>query len=126
MIKKICIGVLSWLLITINFVYGEAPKINCFWLPGCVDKNKATPSSATVSNNVWVELITNIIWQAIMFVAVIAVIALIISWIMYLISWWEEEKTKKAKIWIIWSLAGVFLSISAWFIINLLNNLKIW
>jgi hypothetical protein len=42
---------------------------------------------------------------------------------MYLLSWGEEDKTKKAKSWIIWSLVWVLTSISAWWIINMLNNL---
>jgi hypothetical protein len=71
------------------------------------------------------ELVSNIIWQLMQFVAVIAVIALIISGIMYLVSWWAEEKVKKAKTWIMWSLIWVLLSISAWGIINMLNNIKI-
>jgi hypothetical protein len=32
---------------------------------------------------------------------------------------------KKAKGWIIWSLVGVFFSVSAWFIINVINEFKI-
>jgi hypothetical protein len=44
---------------------------------------------------------------------------------MYLLSSWEEEKANKAKKWIIYSLIGVFISVSAWWIINLLNNIKI-
>jgi len=43
---------------------------------------------------------------------------------MYLISGGEEEKVKKAKTWIIWSLVGVFLSISAWGIIGILNEIS--
>jgi hypothetical protein len=51
---------------------------------------------------------------------------LILSGMMYLVSWGEEEKVKKAKMWIVWSLVWVFLSVSAWGIINMLNNIKIW
>jgi hypothetical protein len=38
------------------------------------------------------------------YTSVIAVIALMIAGIMYLISGGEEEKIKKAKRWIIWAL----------------------
>lgn len=109
---------------TIN-TFADQPVLNCIWLPGCVDTEKSEPSAASDTNNLGIKVINNIIWQIIQFVAVIAVIALILSGIMYLISWGDEEKTKTAKSWIIWSLVWVFLSVSAWGIINLLNNLKI-
>lgn len=102
-----------------------APEVNCVWLPGCSGSDRSSPSTPDISSNVWMELISSIIWQLIQFVAVIAVIALIISGIMYLVSWWAEEKVKKAKTWITWSLIWVLLSVSAWGIINMLNNIKI-
>ena len=43
----------------------------------------------------------------IQYVAVIAVIAVMIGGIMYLLSSGEEEKTQKAKNIIIWALVGV-------------------
>jgi len=74
-----------------------------------------------ISTRVWWELISNMI----KYVAVIAVITVMLSWIMYLISGWEEEKVKKAKNWIIWSLVWVFLSVSAMAIIKIINNIYI-
>ena len=102
-----------------------APEVNCIWLPGCVDSVKDDPTPASIWSNVGLELIVNLIWEVIQFVAVIAVIALIISWILYIISWWDDEKVKKAKSWITWSLVWVLLSISAWWIINMLNKFTI-
>lgn len=117
------ISLFLWLNI---WVYADAPELNCVWLPGCSDKNIIDPTPPNGGDNVGIELITSVIWEGIQFVAVIAVIALIISGIMYLVSWWEEEKVKKAKSWIIWSLVWVLISISAWWIINMLNNISIW
>ncbi len=77
------------------------------------------------SNNGFIYIISEFISQMILYTAVLAVIALMISWIMYMLSMWEEEKTKKAKKWIIWSLIWVIISVSAWFIINSINNLSI-
>jgi len=111
----------SWL----NTVIAEVPDMNCFWLPGCEQEEITDISEWSSDENVWIELVSNIIWQIIQFTAVIAIIALILSGIMYLLSGWEEEKTKKAKNWIIWSLVWVILSISAWWIINILNAIKI-
>jgi len=110
----------------INTVIAAAPTVNCVWLPGCVDSDIKNPTPPNINDNLWIELVTNIVWQVIQFVAVIAIIALILSGLMYLLSWWDEEKVKKAKSWIIWSLAWVLLSISAWGIISILNNIKIW
>jgi len=114
----------KWVFAATNYM----PWINCFWLPWCnTDDIKVTDKldSFDIDDNFWLIAITSLIEELILFVSVFAVIALIISGVMYLISWWEEEKTKKAKTWIIWSLVGVILSISAWGIINMLNNLVI-
>lgn len=102
------------------------PELNCIGLPWCKNTTATNTATEISSGNIWISVISSIIWQAIQFVAVIAVIALILSGIMYLLSWWEEEKIKKAKSWIIWSLVWVFLSISAWSIINILNKITIW
>jgi len=108
----------------------EIPTVNCIWLPGCLDENIDAPSTASYTNMVkwwWVTLsvTTKLITMLIEYTAVIAVISLMISWIMYLISFWEEEKIKKAKSWIIWSLGWVLISISAWWIVNIINNISI-
>ena len=123
MLKKIFITIM--LLFFSSYAYAAAPSVNCVWLPGCVDSNIMNPTSPRISDNIWIMLISNIIWEVIQYIAVIAVIALIISGIMYLISGWEEDKAKKAKNWIIWSLVWVLVSISAWWIINVLNNIYI-
>jgi hypothetical protein len=69
--------------------------------------------------------VSAVIWELIKYVAVVAVLSVMISGVLYLVSGWEEEKVKKAKTWIIWSLVWVFLSVSAWWMINLLNTLTI-
>ncbi len=102
------------------------PELNCLGLPGCTNIDTSDTSKELKSGNIGISVIASLIGQLIQFVAVVAVIALILSGMMYLLSWWEEEKTKKAKSWIIWSLVWVFLSISAWGIINMLNKITIW
>ncbi len=105
-----------WLIISfINIVFAEAPKLLELWLPW----EEVDPEKVAT------EIGGGLIATLIKYVAVIAVIALMLSWIMYLMSGWEEEKIKKAKNWILWSLVWVLLSISAWWIINLINNLQI-
>jgi len=85
------------------------------WLPG----NKKDPDEI-----VW-NVISWLINSSINYIAIIAVLALMISWIMYMLAAWEEEKAKKAKKWLIWSLVWVILSVSALWIIKLLNNITI-
>lgn len=94
------------------------PVINCGALPGCDDGTGATSIGAYA-------FIWNLIALLIQYVAVIAVIAIMIGGIMYLISWGEEEKIKKAKSIIIWALVWVLVSIFAWSIINIINTFKI-
>jgi FtsH-binding integral membrane protein len=94
-----------------------APDVECGNLPGCSD--------AGVSWTSLYEILWNVIALLIKYVAVIAVIAVMFGGIMYLISSWDEEKIKKAKSIIIWALVWVFISISAWSLINIINNFRI-
>lgn len=71
------------------------------------------------------ESLPNLISNFIQYIAVVAVIALMISWILYLISAWEEEKVKKAKNWVIRSLVWVIVSLLAFSIVTLITKLKI-
>ena len=125
--KKILLLVFVFIFTILNYnvSYSAAPEINCTWIPGCVDKDMTKPSAPNLSNNIWAKFMANVIWEFIQIVAVFAVFALIFSWVMYLLSAWDEEKANKAKKWIIWSLVWVLLSISAWWIINFLNNVRI-
>lgn len=96
--------------------WNSAPWVVCEWLPWC-------------SSSIWWKSFFSFLWNFISYwikyTAVIAVIALMIAWIMYLISGWEDEKIKKAKTYIIWSLVWVIISTSAWAIINVINSFKI-
>jgi hypothetical protein len=92
-----------------------APSIPQLWMPG------DWRSNTTIFNKTWGYFLTIFI----RYVAIIAVISLMLAWISYLLSGWEDEKVKKAKNWIIWSLVWVFLSISAWWLINIINVLRI-
>lgn len=115
--KKLFFLFLVYLSIWVSFA-STPPVIKCDWLPGCQWNNTDLDTvTARISDFIWKVLIQ--------YVAVFAVIALMISWIMYLLSSWDEEKVKKAKSWIIWSLVWVFLSVSAWFIIGFINNISI-
>jgi len=94
------------------------PDINWTWLPWFNNETRSWENAS-------LKWIWNLIWELIKYVSVVAVISVMVSWVMYMVSWGEEEKVKKAKSWIIWSLIWVFISISAWWIINMLNNITI-
>lgn len=72
------------------------------------------------------RVIGDTIAVGIQYVAVIAVIAVMIGGIMYLLSNGQEEKIKKAKNVIIWALVWVFLSVWAMWLINIVNNFRIF
>lgn len=129
MFKKIILItlILGWnLSLFLSRVFAVAPKVNCIWLPGCnMDNIIKTDNETWLSSNVSLSWVWNIIWLLIQYVAVLAVISLMIAWLFYIFSGWEEEKTKKAKSWIIWSLVWVFISISALGIIKIISNFEI-
>lgn len=92
------------------------PDIACWWLPGC---------GGEIDDDGIYGVLGNIISLMIQYIAVLAVLAVMLGGIMYLVSSWDEEKTKRAKNVIIWALVGVFLSVAAWSIIGILNNFRI-
>lgn len=104
---------------TINFLWSSSnsvwPDVAWAWLPWSSSSWEAIVST----------YIPRIITTIIKYTAVIAVISIIISWIMYMLSFWREDKAKKAKSWIIYSLVWVLISVSAYAIINLINSIKL-
>lgn len=109
----------------ISYWSSSTPWVNCAWLPWCPSDSNVASDSWSSGKNIWLNFIVNVTTEFIKFIAVVAVFALIFSGVLYLISMWEEEKVNKAKNWIIYSLVWVFLSVSAWWIISLLNNIRI-
>lgn len=79
--------------------------------------------TATTSNPHW--FLTKWITEAIMFVWLFAVISLIIWWLMYITSLWDDGKAKKAKNIIIYSIAWVIVAMAAFAIIEIVNNINI-
>ncbi len=116
---------LVWFLSVLKIkVLASSPEVVCNWLPWCSSET-TWDTQSSLKDWDFFSFLWNLISEWIKYVAVLAVISLIISWIMYLISMWEDEKINKAKKMIIWSLVWVLLSTSAWAIINMLNNFRI-
>lgn len=110
--------IIFFLLIVCITQVTAAPEINCGHLPGC--NNGTGLSERATFNILW-----RVIETAIQYTAVIAVIAIMIGGIMYLLSSGDEEKTKKAQKVIVWSLVWVIVSISAYGLINIINHFQI-
>ena len=100
--RKIIYIIIS-LQLYINSVFATEPTIECSWLPWC------GTSSKSAFNFIW-----HIVAELIKYVAVVAVFSLIGAWFMYIFSVWEDEKAKKARKWIMWSLVWVLISVSAY------------
>lgn len=95
------------------------PSVDCGDLPWC------DTGMTTAGKNSTYNIIGELIATMIEYVAVIAVVAIMIGWIMYLVSNGDEEKTKKAKSVIIWAIVWVIVSILAWSAISIINNFSI-
>lgn len=119
--KKNILLFVSLYFIFITKIFASWPWVICNWLPWC----SWDGANNSITWKKFFTFIGKVITEMINYIAVISVISLMIAWIMYLISWWEDEQVKKAKKWIIWSLIWVFISTSAWAIINLANSIKI-
>lgn len=110
--KKIFFSLFIYLNFLVNFVFAKAPEPTCEWLPFCWD------------SDAWKTFAKWLTDETIAIVAVLAVFWLMFSGIYYLISAWNEEKTWKAKKWMIWALVWVFLSISSWGIVKMINGIN--
>lgn len=112
--KKIFLAVAIFIFNYISIFADSWPSIQCTWLPWC-------GSGWTNA----LDFLWHLVAELIKYVAVIAVGALILAWFMYIFSSGDEWKTKNARNWIIWSLVAVFISISGYFLINLINEANI-
>ena len=109
--------------------------INCTGLPWCPNDNAewawesiwtaAYEASDKINKTFFWETISNILRKAIEWTWLIAVLALMYWWIIYIISIWNETNTTKAKNIIIYALIWVILSVFAYAIISIVNNLDL-
>jgi len=116
-----------WLIFSLQNTLAtqKSPTTVCTWLPGCPSEWTDFTWEDKISDKWFFNFLDTTVATMIKYVAVIAVIALIISGIYYLISMWEDEKVNKAKKMIIWSLVGVIVSTSRVFLINMVTKFNI-
>jgi hypothetical protein len=127
MFKKILL-ILVFIIINLNITNAIDLPVNCLWLPWCEQNDPAIPSSWDSNEEKIFWTLWIIISEWVKYVAVIAVVALMLAGLNLVIGWWlswEEEKVTNAKKWVLWAFVWVILSVSAWWIINILNNLQI-
>lgn len=110
---------LFFFLISYTSIFAKAPKVLCDGLPGC------TSWDATTSGKSVLGLLSRVVAEGIKYVAVLAVLALMFAGLKYILAMWDDEKVNKAKMWIVYALVGVLLSVSAWTLINVLNDFSI-
>ena len=72
-----------------------------------------------------ITTLSRIISEAIKYVSVLAMIAITWGGVTYITAYGDEKKVGKAKNIILYSLLAVVLSISAYAIIDVINNLKV-
>jgi len=111
------LSIISLLILGSLPTFAANPPINCGNLPGC-DGGWANETETF-------GIIGSVIETWIQYVAVLAVLAIMFGWVMYLVSSGDEEKTKKAKNIIIWALVGVIISMSAYGLISIINNFRV-
>lgn len=113
--KKIILIVLLFILFSWDLVQAAAPAINWAGLPW----------ASWWDNAVIDTYIPRWIATLIKYTSVLAVLSVTISWIMYNMSFWQEDKAKKAKAWVTYSLIWVLISTSAYAIISIVNSISL-
>lgn len=119
-IKYFAIFIIALLLPIITFANTSTLDFkNEFWLPGFYEWwgiiKKENP----------VKFLFVIIKEVTKYVAILAIIATMIWWLMFLFSAWSDEKVKKAKNVIIYSIIWVVVSIASFTLVDIINNLTL-
>ncbi len=129
-IRKILLA-LVFIIFCLNiYSYASALNlpVNCAGLAWCDAQSISDPANWEVKEDKLFAFAWTFISEWIKIVAVVAVVALMLAWLNLVVGWWlswEEEKVSQAKKWVLWAMVWVILSVSAWFIINIINELKI-
>lgn len=83
------------------------------------------PFEGKVDNTNATQSIILVIKESIKYVGILAMMSLSWGGIQYIMSMGADDKVKKAKSMVLYSLLGVILSITAYTIIDIVNSLKI-
>ncbi len=127
MLRKILISLLlasfAFALVPVGALADMPQLIGGTILPGADDETKGV-----IAPNVteWMQgtFLRNLIDQAIGWTAALAVLFLIIGGYQYLTAMGDEEQLKAAHKTIIWSIAGVFLALLSFAIVQIIVNIQ--
>lgn len=115
----------AWIFWWENTQINYCPWNDC-WLGQWVDQIKNSWIQWLVTIWTWSEYVQKIIAYALSFLAIVAVILIIYAWFNLLISIWDEEKAKKSKTIIVFSILGLLIIFLAkpitTFVINILSS----
>lgn len=106
--------------------YAKIEKPQSMWLPTFSTNKDLVGDVVQVRKDNPHGFLTKWIAEWIKYVWLLAVISLIIGWFMYMISYWSDDKTKKAKNIIMYSIIGVLVSIAAYSLVDIINNISLW
>lgn len=112
-IKRYIAIIVSGLTIVNNAFADVAPPDWDLWLP--FESTKSNPH-AFLSK--WIAETVKYVW-------LLAVFSLTIWWIMYITSFWDDGKTKKARNLIIYSIIWVVVAWMAYALVSLVNSIGI-
>lgn len=119
-IKYIVLLIISLLLPIITFANTSTLDFkNEFWLPSFYEWD------GFIKKENPVNFLFVIIREVTKYVAILAIIATMIGWLMFLFSAWNDEKVKKAKNVIIYSIIWVLVSIASFTLVDIINNLTL-
>ena len=119
-IKYIVLLIISLLLPVITFANTSTLDFkNEFWLPGFYEWDGIIKTENPI------KFLFVIIKEVTKYVAILAIIATMIGWLMFLFSAWSDEKVKKAKNVIIYSIIWVLVSIASFTLVDIINNLTL-
>lgn len=119
-IKYIVLLIISLLLPIITFANTSTLDFkNEFWLPSFYEWD------GFIKKENPVNFLFVIIREVTKYVAILAIIATMIGWLMFLFSAWSDEKVKKAKNVIIYSIIWVLVSIASYTLVDIVNNLTL-
>ncbi|EKD66826.1 MAG: hypothetical protein ACD_49C00009G0051 [uncultured bacterium (gcode 4)] len=119
-IKYILLFIIGSLLPVITFANTSNLDFkNEFWLPGFYE------GDGIIKTENPIKFLFVIIKEVTKYVAILAIIATMIGWLMFLFSAWSDEKVKKAKNVIIYSIIWVLVSIASFTLVDIINNLTL-
>ncbi len=72
------------------------------------------------------DFLVDVVWWALFFIGIFISFTLVVSWLLFVLAWWDEKQAEKWKMWIKYSLIWLFLVLASYFIIRLVQFIARW